>query len=754
LGGFEYGLEAASNRDGKYYCEEEVSRNTCGNQSISQGQEESINPTDNGEITDTKDSDRALLQDRQESSNTESRDMGEIKGDIKSGQSIRQTSDGVLREGSGIRNDSEGLQLREDKSNIITERTNDLSKTQGIQSRRNEGPSPGNEQELLAPKQSISGTNDNRELLQRPPSENIQREQSNTQKRQNRFNCVGMSEWDKYSSQVLKYQFPTIKNWGDCTKINPHDLPDFDMLCGGFPCQAFSIAGNRRGFEDTRGTMFFEVARILKVKRPKTVLLENVKGLLNHNKGETFRTITEVLNSLGYIVNYEILNSKNFGVPQNRERVIITGWHINAIVEDGKTEKKSLLKRTILDYLFQLFLQNLKEVKKLQETKSKDWVLGYLILKEISRNPKLKEKSKKDGLTIPTEEKILELKEEDMWQNIALLLNNILEESYCELNKSTTSTATNETTDPKTYTYPELLMSILSLTVALRKSSRSSWKEMLSFLILIKENTKYARVIDKTENRIRTDTFNCYESRILQDAERSFIIGSLRGERRPQILPFGEDDCRVNESNGETTQTENICIIDSRVGAQTHRSPYIKVDGINAKTNKINQLNNPTHSNNRIYGEDGISPALNTAQGGNRQPKIRAVITPGRINMRQNGRRFKEDGEPSFTLTGQDIHGVAIMDLYNKKEHTDRSPALTEPHHNTIRVREGYQIRRLTPVECCRLQGFPDDWNEWGIDEKGNKVKMSDSQRYKQMGNAVTTNVIRAIGERLCRSSN
>jgi len=137
--------------------------------------------------------------------------------------------------------------------------------------------------------------------------------------------CIGFSEIDKYASQLLKQRFPNIPNFGDATKIDPNEIPDFDMLCGGFPCQSFSIAGKRRGFEDTRGTMFFEVARIIKVKRPKIVFLENVKGLLNHNKGETFKVILETLDELGYEVQWMVLNSKFFGVPQNRERVFIIG---------------------------------------------------------------------------------------------------------------------------------------------------------------------------------------------------------------------------------------------------------------------------------------------------------------------------------------------------------------------------------------------------------------------------------------------
>ena len=317
------------------------------------------------------------------------------------------------------------------------------------------------------------------------------------------FTCIGMSEWDKYSSQVLKYRFPDIKNWGDCTKIRPNELPDFDMLCGGFPCQSFSIAGKRKGFKDTRGTLFFEIARILEIKRPKIILLENVKGLLNHNKGETFRVIIQTLSELGYDIQWMVFNSKFFGVSQNRERV--------------------------------------------------------------------------------------------------------------------------------------------------------------------------------------------------------FIIGSLRGEPRPEILPFGA-----------AAQEINLEYVGAIMSEQNQK--WLE-DG------KDFSRNFP--QGQRVYSADGCSSTLAENAGGlGGKTGLYAVLTPDRLKKRQNGRRFKEDGEPSFTLTGQDIHGVS----------------------------DGYSIRRLTPVECCRLQGFPDDWNEFGINEKGEKVKMSDTQRYKQMGNAVTTNVIKAIGNRLLKT--
>jgi DNA (cytosine-5)-methyltransferase 1 len=137
--------------------------------------------------------------------------------------------------------------------------------------------------------------------------------------------CVGFSEIDKHASSVYQRNFPGHNALGDITKIDAEVLPDFDLLVGGFPCQAFSIAGKRLGFEDTRGTLFFEIARILAVKRPKNFVLENVRGLLSHDGGRTFRTILSAINDLGYGVEWQVLNSKDFGVPQNRERVYIVG---------------------------------------------------------------------------------------------------------------------------------------------------------------------------------------------------------------------------------------------------------------------------------------------------------------------------------------------------------------------------------------------------------------------------------------------
>ena len=273
--------------------------------------------------------------------------------------------------------------------------------------------------------------------------------------------CVGFSEIDKYAIATYQQHYPTHHNYGDITKINADELPDFDLLVGGFPCQAFSIAGKRKGFEDTRGTLFFEIARILKAKQPRLFLLENVKGLLSHDNGQTFRTIIATLDELGYDLQWQVLNSKNHGVPQNRERI--------------------------------------------------------------------------------------------------------------------------------------------------------------------------------------------------------FIVGHLRGTSRPEVFPFREAIGATNEGL-DTRNTEVASTLRSRYG--------------NGTGSHIQQLNQPKHSNDRVYGVGGVSPTLNTMQGGNRQP---FVYEEGKVG-----------------------------------------------------------IRRLTPTECERLQGFPDGWTIG-----------SDTQRYKQCGNAVTVNVIRDIMIRL-----
>ena len=143
---------------------------------------------------------------------------------------------------------------------------------------------------------------------------------------------VFASEWDPYAQQTYKANFDSPDRIeGDITKIDENDVPDFDICLAGFPCQAFSIAGRKMGFEDdykgmSRGTLFFDVVRICDKHRPKVIFCENVKGLTIHDKGKTFKVIIETLEKMGYTPRYQVLNSKDYGVPQNRERIYIVAF--------------------------------------------------------------------------------------------------------------------------------------------------------------------------------------------------------------------------------------------------------------------------------------------------------------------------------------------------------------------------------------------------------------------------------------------
>jgi len=322
---------------------------------------------------------------------------------------------------------------------------------------------------------------------------------------------VFASEMDKYARKLYNKNFG-VEPHGDITKITADDIPDHDILCGGFPCQSFSIAGKRRGFEDTRGTLFFEIARILERKQPRMFLLENVKGLLSHSKGNTFTKILQTLDELGYDAEWQVFNSKNHGVPQNRERVFIVG-HLRG--------------------------QGGEQIFPITE--------GAGRLDEGHKQP-----------------------------------------------------------------------TVNTLTAGGHSGGHHSSMTLLS---------SQAQALTET----RTE-----EAKEI----RRNTLGKDFSPRRGKVL---------------VPRTDGIANCCTSGQSKEH----------------LIQLNNPTHSNNRVYDANGISPAINCMEGGNRQ-----------------------------------------------------------------------RIRRLTPTECERLQGFPD----------GHTEGISNTQRYKCLGNAVTVNVVEMIARRMLLS--
>lgn len=186
-------------------------------------------------------------------------------------------------------------------------------------------------------------------------------------------NCIFSSEIDEDCQKMYESNFKE-KPHGDITKIDPDIIPDHDILCAGFPCQAFSIIGKRKGFDDIRGTLFFNIAEILKYKKPQAFLLENVKQLKTHDNGKTFKVIESTLKELGYYIHVKILNALDFGLPQKRERTIIVGFRENLNFEfpnpfkfkanlkdflDPEADKDVSLKAS--DYIINKRINSLKE---------------------------------------------------------------------------------------------------------------------------------------------------------------------------------------------------------------------------------------------------------------------------------------------------------------------------------------------------------------------------------------------------------
>ncbi|EGP5087747.1 DNA (cytosine-5-)-methyltransferase [Enterococcus faecium] len=390
--------------------------------------------------------------------------------------------------------------------------------------------------------------------------------------------CVGFCEIDKFARVSYKAIHDTEGEveMHDITTVSDEFIRGIgcvDVICGGFPCQAFSIAGKRKGFEDTRGTLFFEIARFASILRPRYLFLENVKGLLNHERGATFETILRALADLGYDVEWQVLNSKDY-VPQNRERVFIIG-HLR-----GERTRK----------------------------------------------------------VFPFERE-------------------------------------NRTT--------------------------------------IENNIKPINDSKKTRELLNFDSTN----RFYDVSGISPCLNTMQGgDREPKIAIVGNINPSGNGMNGQ------------------------------------------------VYSSNGLSPTLTTNKGEGTKIVV-PVLTPDRFEKRQNGRRFKEDGDEMFTLTAQDRHGILVREA-TSKGYAEALPGdsvnISRPNSDTRRgrvgkgiantlltgeeqavVTENYRIRKLTLRECWRLQGFPD----WAFDQA--KQVNSDSQLYKQAGNSVTVPVIADIAKRL-----
>lgn len=457
--------------------------------------------------------------------------------------------------------------------------------------------------------------------------------------------CVFASEIDSFATRAYKALYngaPELR--GDITKIDARIIPDHDLLVGGFPCQAFSVAGQRKGFEDTRGTLFFEIARIAKVKHPKMMLLENVKGLLSHDKGRTIEVMAQTLSDIGYGIDFAVLNSKYFGVPQNRERIFIVA-HRDMAHEPWNIEGKDVVARA---------KQRIQALG--VRTFNFDWPTNNTVTKRL-----------RDVLESEVDEKYY-LSEEKTAKLIAQLEKN-----------------------PNADRLP------------IEGESRlAGW-------------------------RVRNDRVFAYQNDSKRSTAQEHIY--LRGEAIADSITVGHMPKYI-ETVGDSDNCEMIGYVEGINGHDICR---------------------------RVYSPIGIAPTVPTGTSGNTTPKI--------VELQQ----YSDGSGVAYTVDASYAKGTSPGDIgKGRRTHVIEEYTVIQKTHSTCttvkhdetgtlqaarldkvprvvtRGKKRYRIRKLTPRECWRLQGFTDEQFD-----RAQSAGISDSQLYKQAGNAVTVTVISATSRRL-----
>ena len=456
---------------------------------------------------------------------------------------------------------------------------------------------------------------------------------------------------NKRKKEILKEEYRNGEWYAkDIREVRGCDLPRADCWCFGSPCQGFSVAGKQLGLSDERSNLYFQIIRILKEQReedrPQFLFMENVKNLLSINRGWDFARVLSEMAALGYDIEWQLLNSKDFGVPQNRERIFIIG-HLR-----GRSGRKVFpFTGTTSENSIQI-VGHREGYRRNTQTYDPNGIIETLdTCQGGGRQP------------------------------------HVVLPKFCDLTKGDAIFTENA----------RCLTSRYDAGVQNKKGMSSG--VAVPILSSNRKNTRPNVKLFKIKPTLRSQRVKIHEN----SEDISPMLGTMQGGgREPHIQIFGYTSDR-----------------------------------------KINQRN-------RILKIESLSPTI-TATDYKEPLKVAIpVLTPGRENRRQNGRRFKEDGEPMFTLTAQDRHGVMIIDdtqgFDGVRTYEDITPTLRSQRNGLkvcVNEEVQFRIRKLTPCECFRLQGWSDDYFE-----KAQFVN-SDSQLYKQAGNGVTVNVIKAIAERL-----
>jgi len=441
--------------------------------------------------------------------------------------------------------------------------------------------------------------------------------------------CVGFCEIDKFARQTYKANFDTEGEveWHDITTVTDEavrQLGRVDIITGGFPCQAFSVAGKRGGFNDTRGTLFFEIARIARILKPRYLLLENVKGLLNHAGGDTFFTILNTLAELGYWWEYQVLNSKDFGVPQNRERVFIVG------------HSRRFPRREI----FPIAGTSGQTIKQLVGGPQ-----GYRVYDPTGTS-----------VTIASQ----------------------------------TGGVGRET---GLYAVP-----VLTPDRAEKRQNGRRFKEPGEPMFTLTAQDRHGVLINRGELKIRKDnTSTCLDA--------SYYKGLDNHGARTGVM--------VSQRTG-IKEVEVGCTLDAN---------YYKGLGSNQERTGVMIR----------HTKDGFHLARNDEK--------KSSIQGTHVTYPKGRSHCLGTSHVPMTIE-KPPHIPGPEDINNTVRSGGRGSLTAKHNHDTIH--DGVRIRRLTPLECFRLQGFPDEHFH-----NAKAAGVSDSQLYKQAGNAVTVTVVYEIAKRL-----
>lgn len=474
----------------------------------------------------------------------------------------------------------------------------------------------------------------------------------------NNLKAIAFSEIDKYASLSYKSIYDTKGEveLGDITKISDtywQEFEDVDFIVGGSPCQAFSLAGKRLGFEDTRGTLFFDYANAIKQVKPKYFLFENVKGLVSHDKGNTVRIILKTFDELGYDVDFDIFNSKYYGVPQNRERIYIIGKRKDL----GANEPKTALKgKKIFEKLTQWASENVSYVNLLPDNTS-TYIEKYLsdILEEhVEESFYLSEEVLKSLLYKPKEQN------EDRFH-----IKEATKKGYAEA----------ELGDSVTTIYPN------------SKTRRGRVGKKMAHSL--QAGDTLGVVIDKKYNFYTKDNVLYDEEQYINLPDR-FEPDYIYVE--PTIKVIDEDHILLINSNDEQYEVLKI--------------------------------------------EDGYYLSLQVSHN------LKDVIQY--VPKEQYGRLGRQASETMNENIDLIKDGMSINAYNRTLNQTGISPTVTTRPEGfktaILPITSDLRIRKLTPLECWRLQGFEDEQFY-----KAQQGGVSNSQLYKQAGNAVTVNVVEAI---------